>query len=137
MAPQCTRSAQTCPYWTMRGSLAPNAVTRLGLGCDKACGCMAQHVLARTVPGVDKKRFPRGGSLEPLSETSPRFKAPVTGTIPTPNPANGDGTYVQPHPMAQRKVEDVAPHLGLPLAQTTRMQTSTLTHQRNWNRKQT
>ena len=46
-------------------------------------------------------------------------------------------SHFQPHPMAQEKTEDVVPHLGFPLAQTTQMQMSNLTHQRNWNRKQT
>ena len=93
--------------------------------------------------GGRKKVCARGGSLEPLSEPPPPppLRAPVTETISTP--PNPPPTVVvlmsghfQPHPMAQRKMEDVVPRLGLPLAQTTRMQMSNLTHQRNWNRKQ-
>ena len=75
----------------------------------------------------EEKRFACGGSLEPLSENPPPpLRAPVTGTIPKPPKCPPTvvaftSGHFRPHPMAQRKMEDVAPHLGIPLAQTTRM----------------
>ena len=77
--------------------------------------------------GGRKKVCACGGSLKPLSETPPPpFRAPVTGIIPKPpNPQPPVvvlmSGHFERHPMEQRKMEDVAPHLGLPLAQTTRM----------------
>ena len=76
-----------------------------------------------------------GGGLESLSETPPprRLVGSVTGS--TPKPPNHPPTVVVlmcghlgPHPMAQRKMDDVVPYPCLPLAQTTRMHQRIVVH---------
>ena len=91
--------------------------------------------------GGSKKVCAREGSFKPLSETPPALQGLGDGAPPPPPrnpPPNGGGIYVRSilaTSHGTQKGGDVAPHQGLPLAQTTRTQMSMMIHQRNQNQK--